>query len=264
VGRHPDAGLFFLRTFSFLRSFLLFSYPEQEAPMKKLGILTFIFALIAGIVLSNLFAWGNTGWRFFNISFERTTKGSGNITAETRSLEAFKGVQAGGVFHVTVVPGAVHSVEIRTDDNLIELVSTEVRGDTLYIKATRKISSAGAINVTVTSPQIESIGSSGVAKFDVTVPTGASLSIDSSGASRVAVKGEVKELTVDISGAANIDASALKAVNAVVDASGASRAQVFASGRLKAEASGASKITYGGGPSSVERRSSGAGSIESN
>ena len=46
-----------------------------------------------------------------------------------------------------------------------------------------------------------------------------------------------------------------------VEASGASSVSVFATGELRTDASGASKIVYGGTPTNVEKSSSGASTI---
>jgi hypothetical protein len=68
-------------------------------------------------------------------------------------------------------------------------------------------------------------------------------------------------LTVEMSGASQLEAEKLKSVNVSVDASGASRAHVFVSGELKADLSGASGVTYAGNPQNMEKRTSGASSV---
>jgi len=87
------------------------------------------------------------------------------------------------------------------------------------------------------------------------------LSVESSGASKIKIAGETAKLTVDVSGATQIDAEELNAGDADVEASGASHVNVKVSGSLRTEASGASKIVYIGEPSSVERKTSGASSV---
>jgi hypothetical protein len=75
------------------------------------------------------------------------------------------------------------------------------------------------------------------------------------------LSGETAKLGVEVSGASNIDAEDLKAGAADIEASGASKVSVFATGQLRADASGASKIVYSGAPANIEKTSSGVSSI---
>jgi hypothetical protein len=59
-----------------------------------------------------------------------------------------------------------------------------------------------------------------------------------------------------------LDAEGLKAENANVDGSGASNASVNVIGDLKADLSGASKVTYTGNPRNLEKSTSGASSVK--
>ena len=89
------------------------------------------------------------------------------------------------------------------------------------------------------------------------------LSVDASGASKIKITGETAKLTVDVSGATKVDAENLTAENASVEASGASHVSVNVTGRLRTDASGASKIVYTGSPANVEKKTSGASSVSS-
>ena len=75
------------------------------------------------------------------------------------------------------------------------------------------------------------------------------------------IEGETSEITVEVSGASNVDAESLKAKTADVDASGASSVNVFVTERLVSDASGASRISYSGNPTSVEKKTSGASRV---
>lgn len=75
--------------------------------------------------------------------------------------------------------------------------------------------------------------------------------------------GAAQNLRVNVSGASTAALEELPAAAAEVEASGASRATVNVSGKLKAEASGASTILYTGDPSSVVEDTSGASTVRS-
>lgn len=230
--------------------------------MKKIGIIIFAAALVLGVVLANAFSFGKVGYKFFNVSVNfGGVKGSGNVATEKRDVADFSKVDVGGVFQVEVVAGKEYSVEVQADDNLLPLIRTEVRGGTLQISSEKRFNTRNDIKVRITAPNIEGIEASGASRVNASAIRSESLDIDTSGASKVNLSGEARQLNIQVSGASNIDASGLNAVNADIDASGASKVSVNATGSLKTEASGASSVTYAGNPANVEKRTSGASRI---
>lgn len=227
--------------------------------MKKIGIAIFAIALVAGLVVTNLFSFG----RMFDLPVHfGSVEGSGQMVSEVRSVEKFHGVDVGGVFRVEIVAGSQTGVEIEADDNLLPLIRTHVdHSGILHIDCERRIKSQNDIRVRVTTPDIDDLDVSGAANVTITGLKNDGINVDASGASRIKVSGETAKLTVDISGATKVDADDLEAVNAHVGASGASNATVNVSGKLAADLSGASHVTYSGSPTSVEKKTSGAASV---
>ena len=85
------------------------------------------------------------------------------------------------------------------------------------------------------------------------------LTVDSSGASKIKLEGTVKNAEVEISGASSIKClDLLIAQNLDLEASGASNAKLIANGRIKAKLSGASSFKYGGDAKNIKINSSGA------
>ena len=230
--------------------------------MKKLGILIFAVALIQGIVVTNMFSFGRATGQMFHFNFDwKGVKGSGRVVAEKREATDFHGIDVGGVYQVDVTAGKEYSVTVEADDNLVPLVRTEVDGGILKIDSDRRISPKSTVRVTITMPAIDSVEVSGVANVTVNEVKGDDLSIDSSGASKVAVNGEAAKLSVEVSGATHVDAGSLQADEATVEASGASNVAVSVSRSLDAHASGASHVSYSGNPSELKKDTSGAGSV---
>lgn len=233
--------------------------------MKKIGIFLFLMTLAIGLVVSNIFSFGRASSPLFNFSFNfKGVKGSGVSATERRDLSDFTAVDVGGVFQVEITAQKDFGVEIEADDNLMEYIKTEVRGGVLKIRTEKKISTRNAIRIRISAPAIERLDVSGAAKVGLVDLKGGDLTIDSSGASKVTATGEAAKLVVDVSGASKIDASGLQAATASVDASGASRVNVNVTGELRSDASGASKITYHGTPSSVVTKTSGAAKVSAN
>lgn len=230
--------------------------------MKKWGFLIFATALILGVVVTSLFSFGRIGGKFTNFSLKvGSVKGSGQTASEVRDLSGFRKIDASGVFQVEIVAQKDFSVEVEADDNLLQYIKTEVRRGTLKLETERKLNTNNPIRVRITAPDIESIDSSGAANIVVSDLKNEGLEIDSSGAAKVKVSGVTARLVVDVSGATQIDAEGLNAVDADVDASGASTVNVFVSGNLRTDASGASTIRYAGSPKDVVRKASGGSTV---
>jgi hypothetical protein len=231
--------------------------------MKKIGIAIFVVALVVGSVFANIFNF----WRidtpgFFNISFGRGHRGSGNVVVEDRGLAGFKAINVSGVFSLEVTAQKEYSVKVEADDNLQAVIKTEVIDGVLQISTEDSIRRGGRLKVLVSAPDIEKVDSSGASKISIADIKNSALLIDTSGASKVTVAGETERLTIRTSGASKIDAENLKAVDADVSSSGAGKMTVNATGDLKVRASGAAKIAYVGEPRSIEKSISGVGKVE--
>ena len=229
--------------------------------MKKFGILIFAAAVIIGLLVTSLFSFGRVDKSFFNISFNKKTRGSGRIATEKRDIKDFEGVNVSGTFQVEVVSQKDFGVEIEADDNLIPLIRTEVRNNILHIETEGRISTENGLKVRVSAPDIDSIEASGVSSVKLTDIDNERLKVDTSGASKINVKGETSRLDVEVSGASSVDAESLKAEAAAVNASGASSVMVFATAELRSDASGASRIIYAGNPNNVEKSTSGGATV---
>ncbi|MEP6902814.1 MAG: head GIN domain-containing protein [Actinomycetota bacterium] len=231
--------------------------------MKKIGIIIFVIAVIIGITFANFFSWGKTSAKIFNFSINfGGVQGSGNFQTEKRNLAYFKAIEVSGAIEVEVIAQKDFSVEVEADDNLLQYIKTEINGNTLEIKTEKRFSSKNPIRVRISAPNIENLQGSGASKISLANLKNDSLRVDSSGASKIKVDGETKNLEVELSGASRFEAENLKTENATVDGSGASHASVFVSGDLKVDLSGASNVTYSGNPKNLEKSTSGASSIK--
>lgn len=229
--------------------------------MKKIGFIVFAIALVLGVSIASLFSWGKATSEVFNVSVNfGGEKGSGTIGVENRAIGGFNKIDVGGVFHVEIIAQSEFGVEVEADDNLLQYVKTEVRGDTLEISMDKRVKTHNPLRIKISAPDINSLEVSGASKVDLSNVKNRELIIDSSGASKINVSGDTGNLIVDVSGASQIDAEALSALTANVDASGASRVNVNVANELIADASGACRITYSGTPK-ISKQISGASSV---
>lgn len=197
-----------------------------------------------------------------NISgFGKGVRGSGNRVTEKRDVPGFLSVEVSGAFEVEIVCQKERSLEIIGDDNILPLVTTEVKNNTLRINNSKSYNANRPITVKISVADLEGISTSGASKINVSDIKNSELKVDSSGASKVSLTGETKKLTIDTSGASIIEAKELHAEKVDVESSGAGYVSVYATDLLNASASGATRIDYYGNPATVNPNIGGPSSI---
>ena len=229
--------------------------------MKKIGILVFAAAIIFGVAISGFFSFGKADYKFFNFSFDKKVKGSGNLVTEARDLNDFTGVNVSSIFQVEITAQQEFAVEVEADDNLLRLIKTEVHNGILHIEPIGRITSENGLKVRIFAPDIDNIQASGASKINLSGVKNEELRVDMGGASKISVSGETARLEVEVSGASAADTENLRSEVANVNASGASHVSVSAAAELRADASGASRIVYSGSPKNIEKHTSGASSV---
>lgn len=217
-----------------------------------------------------------------NMMGERV-KGSGTIKTESRNVDSFDEIDVSGNIDVYVTQGAAGPVRVETDDNLLELIEIETRGDKLVIRPRNNynLDPTDDIKVYVSTPEVNYFGASGAChiysenkitgnekvSIDLSGACGVTLELNApavdaqlSGACEVRLKGETKNLDIDGSGSTSAKCYELKTENTNIDLSGAGHAEVFASVKLDADVSGAGTVRYRGSPI-VNQSVSGAGNV---
>jgi hypothetical protein len=187
--------------------------------------------------------------------------GSGTMKLEKRTVPAFSTVHVSGAFEVEIVAQQEQSLEVEGDDNLLPLITTEVRDGVLDIGTEKGFSTKHKLRVRISVPNLDGVNTSGASDIVASNVKNDEFTIEASGAGTLQVSGEVTKLGVNISGAGEVDAKDLHAQNVSITSSGAARADVYASEELHASVSGAGNINYYGNPKTIEEDRSGAGTI---
>jgi hypothetical protein len=213
----------------------------------------------------------------------RTVTGSGNLVTLEQANQDFSRVEFSHAFQADVTQGESYSVVITIDDNLQQYLQVSQTGDTLKIGFKPGMLSLrnATMRAQVVMPELTGVGASGATqvrlagfesgrdlRLDISGASTVRGQIDSgdlradiSGASRLELSGQGEDGSINVSGASQANLANFVMQNVTVDASGASRAEVHASGRLDAEASGASTVLYSGDPTLGRTNTSGAGTI---
>ncbi len=204
----------------------------------------------------------------------------------TFSFTGYDEIEAGGIFKFYIKQGEYKDIEITGSERWLDKVSVRQSNGVLRFDVSGRSWNWGddwdagdKIYVYLTTPQLESLelsgaseaylegfqanrmslDFSGVASADMDIDA-SSLTIDMDGGSKITLRGSVNELTADVEGAASLDAFGSEVRYAEINTSGAARAKINAMVELKAEATGASTLTYRGDARTDIRRS-GAGSV---
>jgi hypothetical protein len=187
--------------------------------------------------------------------------GSGTPQTESRDVASFGRVSVGGALHAEITVGPAAAVQVTGDDNLVPLVRADVVGDELRLTLEENVRPKVPLRVIVTAPKLAGVRAGGASSVKAVGIDAERLDADASGASSLDLAGRVSTLKGEVSGASSLRARGLAAAVTTLDVAGASSAAVNCTGRLSADVSGASSLTYFGKPGSVEPRVSGASTV---
>jgi hypothetical protein len=207
--------------------------------------------------------------------------GNGNVVTEERHVSGFNGLSVSTGIDVYIAPGDEETVKVVTDENLLGVLKTEVRGNTLKIYFSESVCGTKSSKVYVRYSNLSSlsISSAGNVKGEgilVTDELNIELSsagnlelnieaektyIDISSSGKAFLSGRTGYLEAGLSSASHLNAFELEAETGDVSASSAGNAKVFITGEARFESSSAGNIIYRGEPEIRKKSSSSAGSI---
>jgi hypothetical protein len=215
--------------------------------------------------------------------FGKRVHGNGVIKTEERPVSSFSQVDAAGDIQLLVIQGDLKPVRLEGDENILSYIEVIQEGDRITIKTKEHVNlvPSNDLKVYVTSPTYKSIEVSGSSDIigQTKITSTEELSLEASGAGdikmevdapkitagisgsgSVNLRGQAKDLEMNLTGAGHGYCYDLLTENTTVDISGAGSAQVYASVKLKADISGAGNISYKGN-AAVSQQISGAGSV---
>ncbi len=187
--------------------------------------------LITSILVTNCTFWG--------------VRGNGRLKTENRNVAEFTKIDASGAYSIKVKVGESSSVRIKAEENLLSLIRTRVKGNTLIIDNKKNLSPRKELLIEITTKDLTSIECSGANDI----------------AGSIELEGEVEKFFSDLSGAGSINARSLIANKVYISVSGAASATVHAKEFLDASVSGVGSIDYFGNPQNTKTNVSGVGSI---
>lgn len=209
-------------------------------------------------------------------------RGHGDVITKTRPVGTFDKVDAGGEFDIYLTQGPAEDLTLEGQENVLAELSTQVRGNTLYIKYDKNRVRVNKIpKIYITTAQLSGlkisgansvrglsdwevnnlkIDASGSGNINLRVKNANNIDTHISGSADIYLAGTAEELDMDISGSGTIKAFDLSTKNAEVKVSGSGKCELTVSERLSANISGSGKVRYKGNPA-VNTKISGSGSV---
>lgn len=95
---------------------------------------------------------------YSSCSVTPVVQGNGDIATEGRELASFRSIEVEGAVDVTITYGAKQSVELRTDENLLDIITTEVSFDgELKISSTEPYIASHRVTLEIVVPVLEGV-----------------------------------------------------------------------------------------------------------
>ncbi len=209
-------------------------------------------------------------------------KGNGEVVSEDRTINSnFNEIKVQQGIQVFLTQGNSAELKVEADENIIDLLITEVKGNELKIYFEKNVNKAKSRNVYVTANEISKIrtSSGAIVKTENTIETN-SLELDSSSGSTIKVTvnaseissssssgsniniyGKTKTFSASASSGSSIDADKLETINTSAKVSSGANIDVNVLGKLVAKASSGGSIDYEGNPTEVNKDTSSGGSV---
>tara|TARA_R110000868_G_scaffold121034_3_gene321196 strand:+ start:94596 stop:95330 length:735 start_codon:yes stop_codon:yes gene_type:complete len=215
--------------------------------------------------------------------FNSGEKGNGIVTTDNRSVnEEFTAISSSEGLEVYVTQADEFKITVEADENIIDLIGTDINNDVLKIHAIKNIGNATK-KVYVSLPQISELKSSSGShlktentitsrKLNIDSSSGSILyaeitsdnvDIDASSGANITLAGTAGHTSIDASSGSNINANKLQSKFCDAEASSGANIAIEVSESLTADASSGGNISYSG-KAQVTTKKSVSGSVTFN
>lgn len=216
----------------------------------------------------------------FDMGFNPGKKGNGNVEEEKREIsENFTEVSAAEGIDVYITQGNDFEIVVEADENILDLIATDINDNRLRIHAEENIGRATK-RVYVTLPEITVLKTSSGAEItsknnleasiiELSASSGSEINLDltakevdadtSSGAD-ITLRGSADQFFADASSGSDIRAKEFQVKTCIAGASSGADISVAVEESLTADASSGADISYSGNPS-VKKKKSVSGSV---
>ncbi|WP_456376338.1 head GIN domain-containing protein [Lutibacter sp.] len=209
-------------------------------------------------------------------------RGNGNIISEDRTIHSdFDVIKVQQGISLYLTQGNSTTLNVEADENILDLLITEVKNNELKVYFEKNVYRAKARNVYLTTKDISEIRTSSGASvksentlhvnaLDLNSSSGSSIKVyvngteissEASSGANIDIYGKTTNFSANASSGSSIDADKLETVDAYVKASSGASIDVNATGKLTAKASSGGAIDFVGNPTNVNKDTSSGGSV---
>jgi hypothetical protein len=169
--------------------------------------------------------------------------GEGPLTSEARAADGFTRIDVSHGINLAVRIGAVRSVEVQAQANLLPIIATEVSGDTIRIYGTKEFVASKPAVVTIVLPSLDAVSLSGGSQGTVDGLSTDDFGVELLGGAGLTATGTAATVAIEGAGGSHVDLHGLAARAVVVDIAGGVEATVQASESVSGDASGGARVT---------------------
>ncbi len=175
-------------------------------------------------------------------------RGSGSMATESRDVSGFDQVDLSGSGTVLIAVTGTESLTIEAEDNILPLLTTEVRNGRLELGAKQSISPTREIVYTITVVSLEAVAVSGSGSVTATNIDAGGFDVEISGSGTVTLGGVSESLDVSISGSGGFEGEGLVSATGTVSVSDSGNAVVNVTEDLDVKVSDSGNVEYLGDP----------------
>ncbi|TMM29008.1 DUF2807 domain-containing protein [Polaribacter aestuariivivens] len=208
--------------------------------------------------------------------------GNRNVTTEDRKVaDNFSGIRVSSGIDLYITQGNINKVTVEADENLQEIIITEVIDGVLKIYTDQNIWQAKSRKVHVTIQNLNSLKATsgsdvygnGIIKtqeISISATSGADIRLEvdaesvetsSTSGSDIRISGIATNHASSATSGSSIDAYDLKSENVIAKATSGAGINIYASQKIEARATSGGDIDYKGSPKNVSKKSSSGGSV---
>jgi hypothetical protein len=248
----------------------------EEDNMKRLGFLGLGVLVLAVVSMA-------CSVPALVIGERETVRGNGEVVETTREVEDYSRLTFAGQGNLYIEQGFEEALVFEVEENLIEHLEIEVRGDTLVIGTKEgknlrptepmnfylsvidldRVTLAGSGLIEAEEFQAEnlSLTLSGSGNVVIEYLEAVSLNVDLTGSGNIELTGDIKDQDLTISGSGDYDARGLESSVADIVISGSGTAEISVEDNLDVFITGSGNVRYYGSPS-IDETITGSGSVD--
>ncbi|MDN3617918.1 head GIN domain-containing protein [Polaribacter undariae] len=217
-----------------------------------------------------------------NVDMMNRINGDKNIITKTRKIaDQFTGIKVSTGLDVYITQGSKNKVTVEADENLHDIIITEVEDGILKIYADKGIWRAAAKKVHVTIKDLtlltatsgsdvygkdvintDEISISATSGADINIKINAtSVETNSTSGSDIHISGNTINHASNATSGSSIDAYDLESENTIAKVTSGADINIYASKKLEAKATSGGDIDFKGNPKTIDKKTTSGGSI---